>query len=352
MPKSLPTLPSPFVVETVLKRDIFGEIAIGHLESDTATKVIRRRVAASARPVRRFAWHLANREITALSALKDVAGVPQLLGVDKEALYRGYIEGAPLHVAKPKGNLAYFQDAKRLMREIHRAGVAHNDLAKPQNWLITPDGRAALIDLQLAVRFRRRGPLFRLLAREDLRHLLKQKKSFCKQYLTPSEKRMLAQKSLPARVWLKTGKPVYNLVTRGIFNWSDGEGTKDRLDTDGKTIAARLGKEPGVTGHVLSLFPYPKKNGVGIYAFVEVAPDATPSEVERRIAETLRPRPDVIQAVHALPRDAAGQPREDLLRLIAINQVDRLASVAGDEASLAAAMAIADDRRNFTDRRL
>lgn len=33
MQRTYPSLPSPFVAGTVLKRDIFGEIAFGHLEN-------------------------------------------------------------------------------------------------------------------------------------------------------------------------------------------------------------------------------------------------------------------------------------------------------------------------------
>ncbi len=98
--------------------------------------------------------------------------------------------------------------------------MTHNDLAKPLNWWTTVDGRAALIDTQLVTIFTRRSRLFTMMAHGDLRHLLEQKRSFRKAALTPAEKRLLATKSLPARIWMKTFKPIYNLVTRGVFNWS------------------------------------------------------------------------------------------------------------------------------------
>jgi len=348
----LPVLPAPFVVDTVLKRDVFGEISAGHLADAPETIVTRRRVAGAAPWVRRFAWHLAGREIRALQALGPVEGTPQLLGVDAEALYRSWIEGTPLHVARPKGDVAYFRDAKRLLHSLHRAGITHNDLAKPQNWLMTPDGKAALIDMQLATFFPRRSRLFRLLAREDLRHLLKHKRSYCREALTPSEKRMLATKSLPARIWMATFKPVYNMITRGIFNWSDGEGTKDRMDTEGAAIKARLAADPAVAGYALLPYPYPRQRGVGLYLFAEPALGIDGKVLEQRLREASRPRPDLVQAVDALPCNADGTVREDLLRLVAINQVERIPAVAGDDHALAITQRIAEDRRNLTDRRL
>ena len=343
---------SPFVADTVLKRDVFGEIAIGHLAAAPAETVTRRQVSRSARFARPLAWHLAGREIRALQALADVENTPELLGVDEDALYRSFIEGTPLHVAKPIGNIAYFKDAKRLLRAIHRTGVTHNDLAKPQNWLMTPDGRAALIDMQLATIFKRRTRLFRMMAREDLRHLLKQKRSFCKAALTPSEKRLLATKSVPARVWMRTFKPVYNLVTRGVFNWSDGEGTRDRMDTDGKAIALRLAADPAVTAAAVIGYPDPGRGGIGLYVFAEPADGVAREALERRLSSAGRPRPDIVQCVTALPRDGTGRVREDLLRLVAINQVQRIETIADDAAVVELMQAIVADRRNLTDRRL
>ena len=343
---------SPFVADTVLKRDVFGEIAIGHLAAAPTETVTRRQVSRSARFARPLAWHLASREIRALEALAEVSNTPALLGVDGGAVYRSFIEGTPLHVAKPFGHVAYFKDAKRLLRAIHRTGVTHNDLAKPQNWLVTPDGRAALIDMQLATIFKRRSRLFRMMAREDLRHLLKQKRSFCKEALTPSEKRLLATKSVPARVWMRTFKPVYNLVTRGVFNWSDGEGTRDRMDTDGRAIALRLDADPDVAEAAVIGYPDPARGGIGLYVFAEPASGVARKALERRLSGEGRPRPDIVQCVAALPHDEAGRVREDLLRLVAINQVHRIETIADDAAVTGLMRAIVDDRRNLTDRRL
>ena len=103
------------------------------------------------------------------------------------ALVRGFIDGVALHVAKPQGDAAYFRSAKQALRKLHRAGICHNDLAKEQNWLRGTDGSAYLTDFQLAVCFNSRSKLFRIAAYEDLRHLLKHKRSYVPDALTPTE---------------------------------------------------------------------------------------------------------------------------------------------------------------------
>jgi hypothetical protein len=103
-------------------------------------------------------------------------------------------------------------------------GVAHNDLAKEPNWLQKDDGEPAAVDFQIAWVSRRQGRLFRLLVREDLRHLLKHKRTYCPQALTPIEKRVLARRSWIASGWRATGKRAYKLVARRLFGYWDNEG--------------------------------------------------------------------------------------------------------------------------------
>ena len=66
----------------------------------------------------------------------------------------------------------------------------------------------------------------RLLAREDLRHLLKHKRMYCPQALTPVERRAAqAHTRGCATRGSRTGKPVYRFVTRRLLN---GKTTKAR----------------------------------------------------------------------------------------------------------------------------
>ena len=132
-----------------------------------------------------------------------------------------------MQIAKPR-DPAYFRDAARLLRRLHAANVIHNDLAKETNWLVTPDGRPALVDFQLAMTLTKRGALARALGHDDIRHLLKHKRTLPSERLTAREKRILATPSLVSRIWMASGKKVYLFVTRKIFRWRDREGAGDR----------------------------------------------------------------------------------------------------------------------------
>jgi RIO-like serine/threonine protein kinase len=211
-----------------LKRDLFG--AVCELEGDTgasAAHCIERDVGAARWWIRGMARRMAAREARALQALERLPGVPRLLAWDGTRLQRSWIEGAPMQRAAPR-DPAYFREALRLLRRLHAAGIVHNDLAKEPNWLVTPQGDPALVDFQLAMRPRRRGRLFRSLAYDDLRHLLKHKRTYCPERLTQRQRRILARRSVLANLWALTGKPAYRFVTRRLLGWADREGAGDR----------------------------------------------------------------------------------------------------------------------------
>ncbi len=333
-----------FVPGTVHKRDIFSETISGTLEGIPDFPVVLRKLDGVPFYARPIAWFLARKEIKGLRAVQGIEGTPVLVRVDKTGLLRSWTQGTPLQLAKPT-NASWYKDAKRLLRQMRRAGVTHNDIAKPQNWLMTPDGRAAVIDFQLASVHRRRGTLFRTMAREDLRHLLKQKRAYAPDLLTPSEHRMLATKALPSRIWMATGKRLYNFITRRLMNWSDGEGTEDRISRDGPALIAALSAHPKVSDVALHTYALPAK-GVGLYAFVET--DLTTTELRGLAPE---PLPELIQPVAALPRSEDGTLRDDALNLIATNRLDELELLQADDPALSAALKpVIAGRLNLTDR--
>jgi len=210
--------------QTLLKTDVFGTV------SRVGDAVLRD--TRSARPwARALARHLMRREHRALSRLalgSGTPGVPAPLALEAGKLLRRWIEGAPMHLAKPR-DPNYFREAARLVRRLHAANVIHNDLAKETNWLVTPDGRPALVDFQLAMTLTHRGALARALGHDDIRHLLKHKRTYVPERLTAREKKILAAPSLVSRIWMASGKKVYLFVTRRIFHWRDREGAGDRV---------------------------------------------------------------------------------------------------------------------------
>lgn len=331
-----------FVPDTVLKRDVFSETVMGHLADDPSVKVVLRRLDGVPWWARPLSQALARKEARGLRAVQGIEGTPVLLEADAGGILRVWAEGTPLHLAKPSDPL-WYKDARRLLREMRRRGVCHNDIAKPQNWLMLPDGRAGVIDFQLASVHRRKGVLFRTAAREDLRHMLKQKRNFANALLTPSERNLLAHKSLPTRVWMATGKRLYNFITRRLMHWSDGEGTENRIALDGPAIRDALlangARDVAFAAYALSA------GGVGLYAFAEAdAPVQMPAT---------GPQPNLLQVVAALPRDADGTVRADLLELIATNRLDALEQMQQGDAELAQVVRpIVSGRLNLTDRRI
>jgi RIO-like serine/threonine protein kinase len=209
-----------------LKRDHLGAIAV--VADAVAGTAIERDTDAASFGLRWLARRAAAREARALQVLAGIEGVPTLLGFDGRRLRRGFVEGQVMNEAQPR-DVVYFRRAFRLLRAMRSRGVVHNDLAKEANWLVREDGAPVVVDFQLAwVAANPRAPLFRLLARENLRHLLKHKRTYCPDHLTPTEHRLLARRSWISRAWRATGKRLYILIARRLLNWEDNEGRGKR----------------------------------------------------------------------------------------------------------------------------
>jgi hypothetical protein len=297
-----------------------------------------------------LARHLFARERRALAMAGPLGVAPPLLFAGRQALVRGWLDGLPLHIARPHGELEYFRSAKAALRKLHRAGICHNDLAKEQNWLRGRDGRAYLTDFQLAAHFSRRSRLFRIAAYEDLRHLLKHKRRYAPAALTSSERRVLANKSVLTRIWMATGKRIYYRITRDLLRFADREGGGPRLVHDAPRIAARLNAHPQVRETVVVAFP-DRRTGTGLYAFVEGAPGLAEKSLREFMAlETGARPPEHLQVIEQLPRRPSGEVRSEILELVAMNQVDQIEGLIADERERTLVGRIVAERRNLRDR--
>ena len=335
----------------LLKRDVFSTVERGRFRSEAGE------VDAVLRRLDQVPWwsylaarHLFARERRALARTRGLQVGPELLWSGRQALVRGFIDGVALHLAKPVGDVGYFRSAKQALRRLHRAGICHNDLAKEQNWLRGSDGRAYLTDFQLAACFKTRSRLFRTAAYEDLRHLLKHKRSYAPDALTASERKILARKSLVASVWLATGKKVYRAVTRGLFNFTDREGGGRRLVNDAPVLVDLIRRNPAVRDTAIVAFA-DRRTGVGLYAFVEADRSALEAQLRDELNAAKGPKPpEHIQVVQALPRDSAGKPRTEILQLVAMNQLDLIEPMITSDSDRAFLKNILESRKNLRDR--
>jgi hypothetical protein len=85
---------------------------------------------------------------------------------------------------------------------------------------------AGIIDFQLAFYSKKRGKIFHWCVGEDIRHLVKQKNRYSRENMSEEELQILKNKSGFGRFWSNRVKPVYNFITRKIFNYSDREHSK------------------------------------------------------------------------------------------------------------------------------
>ncbi len=327
----------------VLKRDLFSTIERGRFRTEGGeVDAVLRHLDDVPWWARLLANELFRRERRALAAAGPLSIAPPLLLAGRGFLVRGWIEGVPLHIAKPYDDAGFFRSAKAALRRLHRVGITHNDLAKEQNWIYA-HGRACLTDFQLAEFFRRRSLLFRLARYEDLRHLLKHKRRYAPAALTAAERRVLGRKTLITRLWMATGKKLYYAITRGL-NFTDREGRGIRFARQAPEIAARLRTHPRVGDVAIVAFP-DRRTGTGLYAFVEG--NAAEDELLKFLGDT---KPEHLQVVQNLPRNKQGEIRSEILELVAMNQLDLIDTLIGTEAERAIVSHIVSGRRNLRDR--
>lgn len=206
------------------KEDILGSVHLVKLNDDTLA--ICRNYHNSALLLRPLAYWLARREKQILLQLKGVAPqqIPQLIGFGNGVLLRSFINGQSLKNA-PSAEALFYTRALQLTQQLHEAGVVHNDLEKPENWVMIDSVTPGIIDFQIAMRLRT-GKLFIMLVHEDIRHVIKQKKRYCSEPLSEQEQQLLETRSALGQWWKKYFKPAYNFVTRRILHYSDAAHSK------------------------------------------------------------------------------------------------------------------------------
>jgi serine/threonine protein kinase len=215
-----------FEILSTLKEDIFGTTTCVRMDSNTF--VCRNYSQARNIFFRVIASYLAKREAMILkkASIIDEGKIPRLIYFGNGILCRSYIPGQSLR-ANPNVNSLFYVKARQILDELHDIGVIHNDLEKPENWLVTDDGNPAIIDFQLSVFFsNRNNKLYLIGKQEDIRHLYKNKKRFCTSMLTDEELRIVNMKHPIDIFFMNYIKPIYEFVTRRVLRYSDRDHSK------------------------------------------------------------------------------------------------------------------------------
>ncbi|MGA8291840.1 MAG: serine/threonine protein kinase, partial [Rhodoplanes sp.] len=98
----------------VLKRDVFSTIERGYfLTEQGEVPAVLRRIDVAPWWTFPLAHHLFHREARSLAVAGKLGIAPPLLFAGRRSLVRGWIDGLPVHIAKPVADTAYFRSAKR-----------------------------------------------------------------------------------------------------------------------------------------------------------------------------------------------------------------------------------------------
>jgi serine/threonine protein kinase len=147
---------------------------------------------------------LVRRERQILERLSDVPAVPHVVPCESQvALVVEELPGKPLfRLPAEEFDSSYLDELRRILDEIHRRGIVHNDLRARDNTLIDlPSGRLFVLDWAGGVRLRPGSWMHRLcfekLRQVDLSALIKWRATLAPHTLTASDHEFLQR----YRVW-------------------------------------------------------------------------------------------------------------------------------------------------------
>ncbi|MFO0930640.1 MAG: hypothetical protein U0736_27020 [Gemmataceae bacterium] len=150
--------------------------------------------------------------------------MPRYLGGHGESgLVREYVPGCNLreYRAVRRPDERFYPDLLRILDGVHSRGMAHNDLNKPENILVTVDGRPVLIDFQIALGPYRRmaplvGPMLRYLQWADRYHLMKHYTHDRPEEFTPEKIREVRKKGFLLRMHGTLLRKPYRAVRHAV----------------------------------------------------------------------------------------------------------------------------------------
>jgi predicted Ser/Thr protein kinase len=115
--------------------------------------------------IRDLRRRMIRREYEIYRRLEGVAGIPRCYGLIDDRLLLEFVAGHSLRLSTNElpDRDAFFATLLETLLAAHRAGVAHADMKRKENILVTPDGKPFLIDFGSAVIRNEERPLSRWL---------------------------------------------------------------------------------------------------------------------------------------------------------------------------------------------
>lgn len=96
--------------------------------------------------------YMLKREHQVYQHLHDFDGVPKCLGfINNTYLVLEYVDGEPIRNKRPEDTTEYFSRMLKIIENLHHRGIAHLDLKKKDNLLVTTDDLPCLIDFGTAI---------------------------------------------------------------------------------------------------------------------------------------------------------------------------------------------------------
>ncbi|MHC4076157.1 MAG: hypothetical protein ACYSRZ_07070 [Planctomycetota bacterium] len=208
LPKEIVSLGQKYRLCRVFKHDFFAATAL----YESCSELKEAQVSVPARIVLKLnrqehflglplLWlgeAICDHEFSVLERLKHVEGVPHVLSrYGKTGLIYEYIEGDTLENAgRPPAD--FFDKLAEQLGRIHNENVAYLDMNKRGNILVGGDGKAYIIDFQIALYidddlliWRRLSEYLRnILQSKDVYHLFKHKRRICPELLKAHEEAM------------------------------------------------------------------------------------------------------------------------------------------------------------------
>jgi hypothetical protein len=174
---------------------------------------------------------LGRREIRLYRAVRDLPGVPALLGpVGETGFMHVFAPGHPLGRREQVSD-TFFDELLALVRTLHARHIAYVDLNKRQNILVGDDGKPYLIDFQISLLlpdtgWRRWRPVRWLLARfqhGDIYHCLKHKRRLRPDLLSAAEQSLVERLSPWIRLHRWVARPLTYLRRGTLRRLQAGE---------------------------------------------------------------------------------------------------------------------------------